>query len=199
MSAPHRATGLPARTPLDFSIDSDTYRFPTLPTRTWLGALTLEPPGCWWQLIPGQLPAEQRQHLSARLLDRTDPLDIDDLESYATAVLEQVCGLWFWTAHHLAVIARSNWFALDGYFVSCGFDPYTQPIGRVLAGTYTWRVRQVQKDSELRQLNTELWGAGAAPAVLPSGRPRDAAPDGWDDQHEADAFEAALSNLSGRA
>ena len=199
MSASSRSGGLPARTPLDFVIDGEEYRLPTLPTRTWLDSLALKPPGCWWHLLPGQLPEQQRAHLTARLLDNTDPLDIDDLEGYATAVLGAVCGMSFWAAHHLAVIARSNWLVLDGWFLSVGFDPYTQPIGRVLAGTYTWRARQCRKDSELQQLDTELWGAGAAPAELPSGRPRDAAPEGWDDEREAAMFAMAQAQLGRRA
>ena len=199
MTAPHRALGLPARTPISFTIDGDSYRLPTLPTRTWIDTLSLQAPGCWWHLLPGALPDQQRTHLIGRLFDNADPLDLDDLEGIATSVLGAVCGTWFWAAHHLAVLARSNWLLLDGWFVTCGFDPYTQPIGRVLAGVYTWRARQCSKESELQQLDTDLWGAGAAPSVLPSGRLRDAAPDGWDDEREAMAFEDALANLGRRA
>jgi len=186
---------LPAARPLRLAIDGDTYTLPEWPTSTWLRALRLEPPGCWWQLIPGGLDEGEAEHLAARLLNPADPLDLDDFEGMATEVLGQAVGMWFWAAHRLAVQLAHNWMRFDGWCVTRGFDPHAAPFGRVLAGGYAWLVGMCEKESQVRQLDAELWGP--APPKLPSGRLRDAPPPGWNDATEEASFMQAMGQLGG--
>lgn len=196
MPDPARAhVGLPTSLPLTFQLDEDSYTLPHLDTRTWLDALVLQPPGCWFQLIPAQLAADDGDRLFARLTDPHDPLDLDDLEHAAITVLGQVCGVDFFAACRLAALAYGAWMIFDGWAVSVGFDPLREPIARVLAAVYTWRRALCTKESELARLDAEIWQP--APVTTASGRPRQAEPPNWTDEQESASFMAALSNLGG--
>lgn len=192
--------GPTARCPLPFLVDGTELVFPELDTRTWLDALVLQPPGCWWHLFPVHLNPDDAQWLVERMTDPTrdpddprrfaDPFDLDDLENLALEVLSSVLGMDFWAAHHLAVSAWSNWFAFEAWSVGVGLDPLTAPIGRMLTAAYAWRRSLVQKDIELTVLDAEVFAPG--PAVMASGNPRDAAPMGWSDERESAAFMAGF-------
>lgn len=188
-------SGLPAACPLDFTVDDATYTLPDLDTRTWLQALTLQPPGNWWHLIPMELPEPQGTRLLRRLHDPDDTFDLDNLEQVATTVLGSVCGMQWHGAARLAVLVYSNWVLFDGWCWSRGTSPLTEPIGRVLAAAYHWRRSMCVKDSELARLDDELW---AQPATTVTGKPVDAAPPSWDDKQEADTFAAAMGALGAR-
>lgn len=193
--------GPPAAHPLGFVVDGRELVLPDLDTRTWLHALVLEPPGCWWQLLPAALDPDDAAWLTERLVDMRpaedddtrwdDPFDLDDLEDIALAVLGAAVGMDFWVATRLAGMAWGNWMAFDGWSFARGVDPLAESIGRLLTGVYTWRVSLCQKDSEIAVADGELFAP--APAVRMSGRSRDAAPLGWSTEREEAAFMAAFS------
>lgn len=185
--------GLPAATPCVFTIDEDTFTVPDLPARVWLDALVHAQPGCWWLIIPTQLTKPEQQRILQRLLDPTDPFDLDDLEHAAIATAAAVCGVDFWAATRLAVAAYSNWLLFDGWSYTRGVDPLSQPIGRVLAAVYAWRRTMCEKQSDVARLDAEIWTP--PPALTAAGNPRDVAPPAWSDEREGASFMAALSNL----
>lgn len=191
----HRPVGLPAPEPTPFTVDNEDYTLPHLDARTWLGTLALEPPGCWWHLIPAALPSRDANHLTGRMLDPTDPLDLDDVEHVAVGVAGAVCGMDFWAATRLAGMLWGNWLVFDGWAATVGFRPLHEPIGRVLAAGYAWRRSLCEKKTELQRVDAELWAPG--PAVTTAGNPRDPSPAGWDDDREAAVFQAALTQAGG--
>lgn len=190
MTEPH--LGPPAATPLTFDVDGQRYTLPALATRTWLSALVLEPPGCWWQLIPARLAADGGDRLYMRIRDPDDPLDLDDLEQIATRVLTAVLGTDFWAATRLAQHAYANWFAFDGWCWTRGAaSPLELPISRVLTGVFAWRVGLCEKDAEVTRLQHEIWAG--PPATTASGRERRDLPTWATDGREEAAFDDFLS------
>ncbi|WP_367139277.1 hypothetical protein [Saccharothrix sp. HUAS TT1] len=193
--------GPPAATPLPFRVDDRELLLPDLATRTWLEALVLEAPGCWWRLLPGALDPDDADWLTGRLVDLEtadgddslwrDAYDLDDLEDAALAVLGAALGMDFWVATRLAGTAWANWMAFDGWCFARGVDPLREPIGRLLTGVYRWRLSLCQKDSEVAVLDAEVFAP--APGVRMSGRSRDAAPLGWSAQREEAAFMQAFA------
>lgn len=189
-----RLLGPPEPLPLTFTLDGQSYTLPVLDTRTVLDALVLEPPGCWWQLVPMQLTGAHRLH--ERLFTPEDSLDLDDLEQVAESVLARLLGMDFHAGRRLAVSAYANWMVFDGWSYSCGRDPLSEPIGRLVSACYTWRRSLCQKESELRRLDSDVWAA--PPATTASGAPRDPTPSSWSDDAEEASFMAAMSQLGGR-
>lgn len=185
--------GPPTAGPVTFDVDGDEYTLPTLPTRTWLHALVLEPPGNWLTIVPPQLAGDGRHRLNERLADPGDVFDLDDLEHVAENVIADAVGIDFHPACRLAVSAWGNWLTFDGWCSASGFDPLAAPIGRLLAAVYAWRLSLCQKKEDLTKLDAEVWAP--PPPLTASGRPRDAVPAGWSDEVEANAFEAAMAAL----
>ena len=187
--------GPPAGLPLEFTVDERTYLLPVLDTGTVLGALALEPPGCWWQLIPGQLADQQGYRLLERLFDPADPLDLDDVEHVAETVLGRLLGMTFHAGRRLAASAYANWTVFDGWCFHRGQNPLEQPVGRLVAAVYYWRRSMCEKEAELRRLDSDIWAP--PPATTAAGHPRDPTPAGWGDTVEAHAFEQAMSVFGG--
>lgn len=185
-------TGLPADLPIRFHVDNQPYELPDVPTRVWLETLPVQPPGCWWNLIPARL--DHAETLYGRLLDPDDDLDLDRLEHVAEQVLGAVCGLDFHAACRLAAMVYGNWLVFDGYCTTVGFRPLHEPISRVLAAAYTWRRSLCSKEAEIARLDSEIWAP--PPPETASGAARDAVPPSWSDEREADAFASAMSMLT---
>lgn len=194
-SALRQQLGLPAAAPLEFDVDGETYRLPELPARTWLETLPLQPPGCWWQLIPVALDGAGGHQLYGRLLDDDDPFDLDDLEAVAVRVLGEACGTDFWAATRLAAMAYSNWMVFDGWCWTRGVDPLAQPIPRVLAAVYTWRRSLCTKESQVAAVDAEVWAD--PPPTTASGAPREIVLPAWSDEREAATF-TGLVDVFGR-
>lgn len=193
MSDLRRESKPPTPLPLAFRVDGEPMVLTDRRTTWWVRALAAEPPGCWWQAIPGSLRESDQDRLLHRLLDDDDDFDLDDLESTAELVLTDALGINLWAGHQIARIVYANWMLFDGWCASHGFDPWAAPIGRVLAAGYTWRIGLCEKKSEVSQVDSQVWGP--PPARTASGRLRDQAPIGWNDDKESDAFMSAL-NLS---
>ena len=191
-----RLLGPPSGLPLTFELDGKPYTLPVLDTRTVLDALVLEPPGCWWQLVPVQLADKAAYQLHERLFDPADSLDLDELEQVAESVLGKLLGMDFHAGRRLATSAYANWMLFDGWCFTRGRDPLGEPIGRLVSACYTWRRSLCQKESELRRLDSDVWAA--PPATTASGAPRDPAPASWSDDAEEASFMAAMSQLGGR-
>ena len=187
--------GPPARCPLSFVVDGYTYTLPELDTRTWLDTLPMDPPGCWWHLLPGQLSNADQEHVVGRLFHPDDDLDLDDVETAAEAVLAAVLGMDLWAAHRLAGMVHTNWALFDGWSYKRGVDPLGEPPGRVLSAAYVWRRDMCEKKSELARLDTEIFAPG--PELMMSGNPRDPAPAGWDDEQESAVFAQAMAQATG--
>lgn len=185
------AVGPPAELPLRFEVDGDVFTLPALPTRTLLERLVCDPPACWWNLVPREVDHGDRLH--RRLTDPDDDFDLDQLESVAEAVLSTLLGTGFHAGQRLLASAYANWMAFDGWCWTRGQDPLAQPIGRVAAAVYAWRRSLCAKDADLVKLDQEIWAP--PPGLTVTGQPRDAAPDGWDDDTEADLFAAAMAGL----
>lgn len=192
---PTSPLGPPARLPLSFELDGDTFTLPALDTRTFLDALALEPPGCWWALIPGELPEPEFARVWRRLRDRDDPLDIDELETVAEPVLTTALGCDVWAANRLAGAVYANWFVFDGWSYSRGLDPLSEPIGRILAACYYWRAGMCEKESEVTKLDHQIWAG--PPAQRPSGVERDALPTWATGGREEAAFDAFTAMFGG--
>ncbi|MBB3665935.1 hypothetical protein FB384_004894 [Prauserella sediminis] len=193
MRAADRRLGPPAQLPITFAVDDDTYTLPELDTRTILDALVLDPPGCWWHLIPTQLDGDGPERLWLRLRDPDDPFDLDDLENVAETVLGDLCGMDLYAATRLAGSVYGNWMIFDGWSYTRGVDPLAQPIGRLLSAAYYWRRSLCTKDTELGRLDHEIWGP--PPPRTMSGKPRDPAPASWSDEVEANSFMQAMAQI----
>jgi hypothetical protein len=196
VTGPLRAssTGLPAELPLTVVVDGVEIEIPDLPARVWVDALTHEPPGCWWKLIPEQLHDTDADLLIQRVLDSADAFDLDDLEDLAVEVLTAVLGCDLWAARRLVLSAWSNWLHFDGWCVTRGLDSLlTGHPARIVSAAWAWRLSMCQKKSEVTALESEVWSPDRPDRA--SGRPRDAAPEGWDDQAEGGAFLAAMGQL----
>ena len=187
--------GPPARLPLGFEVDGETFTLPELDTRTWLDALALEPPGCWWAVIPGELAEPEFARVWSRMRHRDDPLDIDDLEAVAEPVLTAALGVELWAAHRLAGAVYGNWLLFDGWSYSRGLDPLREPIGRVLSACYYWRAQMCEKESEITKLDHQIWAG--PPTLLPSGRERDALPTWATGGREERAFDQFTAMFGG--
>lgn len=186
----------PVPLPADFTLDGHRLTLPALPTRQWLRALACEPPGCWFQLIPLGMRAQDREHLVRRLTDVDDPWDLDDAEELAQDVLSPVLGMDLWAAHRLARMAYSNWLAFDSWCVRHGLDPMRITPGRLVSAVYAWRLAACEKQSDVTKLDADVFAP--PPLRTASGRARDQAPRDWDDDAESAAFLAAMNNLNAR-
>lgn len=191
-----RHLGPPAPLPLVFEVDGTTFTLPDLDTRVWLDALVLDPPACWWQLIPVRLAAEGGNRLWERLRDSGDPFDIDHVEHVAETVLGEALGLDFHAGRRLAAMAYGNWLVFDGWCWTRGVDPLREPIGRVLAAVYHWRRSLCTKESEVSRVESEVWAP--PPAVTASGRSRDPVPPGWSDELESQGFAQVMAMFGDR-
>ncbi|GAA0607466.1 hypothetical protein GCM10010174_25760 [Kutzneria viridogrisea] len=187
--------GLPPAGPTRFTLDDRVFELSVLDARTWVEALVLEAPGCWWRLIPLHLDGCGAEVVYQRLLDPEDGLDLDDLEQVAERVLGYACGVDFHLARNLAVSVYGNWLAFDGWCVGAGFSPLTEPIGRLLAAALAWRRSLCTTESEARALEAEL---SAVPVRTASGRPREATVGQWTAEQEERMFLGALETLGRR-
>lgn len=194
MSDLRRESRPPTPLPLTFLVDGEPLVLVDHDTTWWVKVLAADPPGCWWQAIPGALREQDQEWLVDRMVDENDPFDLDDLESAAELALTDALGINLWAGHQIARILYGNWLPFDGWCASNGFDPITAPIGRVLSAGYTWRIGLCEKKSEVSQVDSQVWGP--PPARTASGRLRDQAPVGWNEEKESAAFMSAL-NLSG--
>lgn len=183
--------GPPARLPLTFEIDGERFTLPDLDTRTWLDALALEPPGSWLSLVPLRLDGDGPDRLWQRLMDPADPFDLNDAEHVAVDVLGAAVGMDLWAANRLAATAYSNWLGFDGWSYTRGLDPLREPIGRVLAGCYSWCVQQCEQD-KMTALDQEIWSG--PPELTPAGGRRPSGEEepvpAWaTEEREAEAFD----------
>lgn len=192
---PNPPQRLPDLAPVTFTIDGDEFTLPDLDTETWLSALVLQPPACWWRLIPGELADDDQQHIMQRLVTDDDPFDLDDIEHAAETVLGAVTGVGFHPAVRLAGSVQANWTAFDGWSYAHGTDPLTQPIHRVLNAAYHWRREMCEKKADVTRLDAEVWAS--PPSVTVTGKPRDPVPNGWDDDTEAAIFAQAMAQTGG--
>lgn len=190
MSGLRKSSAPPLPLPLTFHLDGRPLRLLERPTWWWLRILASQPPGCWWFAVPASLEGEGAEHVVDRMLDAEDPLDLDDVERLAERVLGAALGVDLWAGHRLAQLAHGNWLAFDGWCASRGFDPLTQPVGRVLSAVYTWRVGLCEKKTDVQQVDAQVWAP--PPQLTAAGRLRDQAPAGWDDDTEAAMFMAAM-------
>lgn len=196
MTAALRAPfGLPAAFPVEFQVDGVTYELgDRLDTRDWVEALILDTPGCWWGIVPAGLRDDARVALSARLFDQEDPFDLDDLEDIAIAVVEKVLGVDFWAGRHLVASAWSNWMVFDSWCVTRGFTPLEVHPSRLVSAAWAWRCSTVSTKRDAAALESEVWQQFPPPRA--SGNPRNAAPEGWDDDREAQMFRAGIAGLA---
>jgi len=186
----------PAPTPLEFTVDGETFTLGSQSTRWWLRVLSYEAPGCWFSIIPLSLESASRSRLLERITDDSDRFDLDELEKVAEEVVGVVLGMEFWAGHRLLRLASSNWLMFDGWCLSKGIDVMALPPGRVASAVYGWRMASCQKESDKAKIDSEIFGP--PPLRAASGRLRDQAPRGWDDRAESSAFMTAVSNLNSR-
>jgi hypothetical protein len=185
--------GLPQNR-VEFVVDDDLYVLPELPARAWLDALTLERPACWLQIVPTCLEGDGARDLSHRVVDDNDPMELDDLENVAEAVVARVCGMHVYAASALAVSAVHNWVLFDGWAVTVGLDPLAAPISRTLAAAYAWRRSLCQEKADLTRLDVEVWNS--TPGLTVMGRPRDVQPI-WKAEDEEAMLLGAMAALGG--
>ena len=97
----------------------------------------------WLSLFPGHLPSDQAAYWTARLADRSDPLEVGALRLVAYGLAEQVYGSSWWVAHRLCATAATNWFVYESWAVSTGFDPRHAPAPRIVASLWAWRLAMI--------------------------------------------------------
>lgn len=196
IAALRKPFGLPAELPIEFDVDGEVYELgDQLDTRGWIETLVLDTPGCWWGIVPAGLDTASRDALAVRLFDQEDPFDLDDLEDVAIAVAEKVLGADFWAARYLIASAWTNWMTFDSWCMTRGgFNPLEVHPARVVSAAWAWRCSMVTTKREAAQLDSEVWQQFPPPRA--SGNPRDATPEGWDDEREAAMFQAGIAGLA---
>lgn len=192
--------GPPPAGGLSFTVDDDAFTLPALDTRTWLDALALQAPGCWWNLIPGQLDEHQADRFATRLRTSGDPFDLDDAEEVAVSVLSAALAMDFWAASRLAAAIYGSYLVFSGWSYTRGMNPLHEPITHVLAASYVWRAQSCEKDSEVTRLDHDIWSG--PPSVTAFGRSREALPTwatGGREEAAFDQFAAMFGGHTGAA
>lgn len=194
MAGPSR-TRPPLPLPYAFTVDGARYVLRDRPARWWMRVLVSKPPGCWWQIVPGNLADGGPGHLVGRLHDPSDPFDLDDMEALAEQVVGEVLGIDLYPAQRLMQMAYSNWIHFESWSVRQGLpDLLLGSAGRLCSAVYAWRQSGCEKKTDFVKLDNEVFSP--PPTRHASGRLRDPAKArGWDKERESAAFMEAFQQM----
>lgn len=197
MAGPSR-TRPPLPLPHAFTVDEERFVLRDRPLRWWMRVLVSEPPGCWWQIVPGNLAGDGPRRLLDRLHDPGDRFDLDDIEAVAEQVAGEVLGIDLYPAQRLMQMAYGNWIHFEAWTIQQGLpDPLAGSPGRLCSAVYAWRQAGCEKKADISKLDNEIFAA--PPARHVSGRFRDPAKArGWDHERESAAFMDAFNQMGKR-
>jgi hypothetical protein len=101
---------------------------------------------------------EDAEVLEDRIEDRNDPLDIDDLFTVATTVIEQATGTMWWVACRIITSLRADWNGWSGTLALEGIDLWpllNRRPAHAIAIVRAFRTMNTKKE-DLDQFNWNL-------------------------------------------